>query len=90
MQAELFRLRAEVADARTAATSEGISLPNRLQEDFVSNTIKEAALWMRCRQQEMEKGSEGDVSRLTHVIAEGAVQLRQWTQPPSSVVNMVN
>ena len=36
------------------------------------------------------QGSEGDVSRLAHVIAEGAIQLRQWTQPPSSVVNMVS
>ena len=63
-------------------------------EDFVPNTVEEAALWMRCRQQDMEdaiaQGSEGDVSRLAHVIAEGAIQLRQWTQPPSSVVSMVS
>ena len=60
-------------------------LPNRLREDFVPNTVEEGALWMRCRQQDMEdaiaQGSEGDVSRLAHVIAEG---------PPSSVVNMVS
>ena len=71
-----------------------LPLSNRLQEDFVPNTVEEAALWMRCRQQDMEdaiaQGSEGDVSRLAHVIAEGAIQLRQWTQPPSSVVNMVS
>ena len=57
------------------------------------NTVEEAALWMRCRQ-EMEEaismGREADVSRLACVIAEGAVQLRQWTQPPSSVGNMVS
>ena len=91
MEAELVRLRAELADARTPVPQ----LPNRLREDFfVPNTVEEAALWMRCRQQDMEdaiaQGSEGDVSRLAHVIAEGAIQLRQWTQPPSSVVNMVS
>ena len=89
-EAELVRLRAELADARTPVSP----LPNRLREDFVPNTVEEAALWMRCRQQDMEdaiaQGSEGDVSRLAHVIAEGAIQLRQWTQPPSSVVNMVS
>ena len=90
MEAELVRLRAELADARTPVPQ----LPNRLREDFVPNTVDEAALWMRCRQQDMEdaiaQGSEGDVSRLAHVIAEGAIQLCQWTQPPSSVVNMVS
>ena len=90
MEAELVRLRAELADARTPVPQ----LPNCLREDFVPNTVEEAALWMRCRQQDMEdaiaQGSEGDVSRLAHVIAEGAIQLRQWTQPPSSVVNMVS
>ena len=44
--------------------------------------------------EEMEEaismGREADVSRLACVIAEGAVLLRQWTQPPSSVGNMVS
>ena len=31
-----------------------------------------------------------DVSRPAHVIAEGAIQMRQWTQVPSSEVNMVS
>ena len=35
-------------------------------------------------------GREADVSRLFCVIAEGAVQLRQCTQSPSSVGNMVS
>ena len=43
MEAELVRLRAELADARTPVPQ----LPNRLREDFVPNTVEEAALWMR-------------------------------------------
>ena len=83
METDLFRFRAEFADARTT----GSPLPNRLEQHFVHSTVEEAALWMRCRQQDMEdaiaQSSERDVSRLAHVV-----QLRQWTQPPSSVVNI--
>ena len=49
---------------------------------------------MRCRQQEMEEaismGREGNVSRFACVVAEGAVKLRQSTQPVSSVGNMAS
>ena len=31
-----------------------------------------------------------EVSRLAHVISEGAAQLRQWTHPPFAVSNMVS
>ena len=91
LEAEVSRFREELANARgVSSTNAGHQPPKkRLREDFVPNTVEEAALWMRCRQQEMEEaismGREADVSRLACVIAEGAVQLRQWTQPPSSV-----
>ena len=96
LEAEVSRLREELASARgVSSTNAGHQPPKkRLREDFVPNTVEEAALWMRCRQQEMEEaismGREADVSSLACVIAEGAVQLRQWTRPPSSVGNMVS
>ena len=75
-------------------THTGSPIPQSSPGGFCPQHSGRAALWMRCRQQDMEdaiaQGSEGDVSRLAHVIAEGAIQLRQWTQPPSSVVNMVS
>ena len=94
LDAEVSRLREELASVRGVSSTGHQPPKKRLREDFVPNTVEEAALWMRCRQQEMEEaismGREADVSRLAYVIAEGAVQLRQWTQPPSSVGNMVS
>ena len=56
------RARLACLEAHVAASG-GFLLPSRLWEGFVSNTVEEAALWVRCRQQEMEdaiaKGSEG-------------------------------
>ena len=95
LEAEVSRLREELASVRGVSSTAGHQPPKkRLREDFVPNTVEGAALWMRCRQQEMEEaismGREEDVSRLACVIAQGTVQLRQWTQPPSSVGNMVS
>ena len=96
LEAEVSRLREELATARgVSSTVAGHQPPKkRLREDHVPSTVEEAALWVRCRQQEMEEaistGREADVSRLAQVIAEGAVQLRQWTQPPSCVGNTVS
>ena len=33
---------------------------------------------------------DSDVTRLAVTLAEGAMQLQQWTQPPSVVTNMVH
>ena len=96
LEAELYRLREELANARREiGASSGVSpQKKRLREDFVPATAEEAALWIRSRQSELEdgiaRGCEADVSRLAQAIAEGAGQLSQWTQPPSSVVNMVS
>ena len=94
LEAEVSRLREELASVRGVSSAGHQPPKKRLREDFVPNTVEEAALWMRCWQQEMEEaismGREADVSRLACVIAEGAVQLRQWTQRPSSAGNMVS
>ena len=50
MEAELLRVRAELANVRTTAPP----FSNRFREDFVPNIVEEAELWMRCRQQDME------------------------------------
>ena len=78
-----------------SSTSAGHQPPKkRLREDYVPSTVEEAVLWIRCRQQEMEEaisaGRETDISRLAQAIAEGAAQLRQWTQPLSCVGDMVS
>ena len=83
----------EAEARRDSGAPSGVPPPKkRLQEDFVPTTVEEATLWIRCRQQEVDdaiaQGCEVDVPRLA--IAEGAGQLRQWTQPPSVVVNMVS
>ena len=67
LEAEVSRLREELASVRgVSSTNTGHQPPKkRLREDFVPNTVEEAALWMRCRQQEMEEtismGREADV-----------------------------
>ena len=61
----------------------------RLREDVVPAAVEEAALWIRARQEEMEdvvsQGNEAEVSRLAHMISEGAAH-----QPPYAVSNMVS
>ena len=98
-KSELARLRAQVlelqraAQDRECAASTGdqpVKKP-RVREDFVPMCVEDAVLWLKCRQQEMEDaiscGNQSDVARLASVTAEGAVQLRTWTQPPSTLAN---
>ena len=71
LEAEVSRLREELASARGVSSTNAGHCARIL-------FVEEAALWMRCRQQEMEEtismGREADVSRFACVIAEGAVQ----------------
>ena len=63
-------------------------------EDFVPSCVEELVEWMGCRQHEINdtvaSGRDPDVTRLVGALAEGAMQLQQWTQPPFVVTNMVH
>ena len=88
LEAEVTCLREELAIA-LGVTGSGENQPpqRRLREDFVPSTVEEAALWMRCRHQEMEEAvwkGHADVSRLAQVIAEGAAQMSLWTHQQHS------
>ena len=92
LEAEVARLRAELAATHVTPEDQPAKKP-RLREDFVPNTVEEAGLWLKSRQQEMDdaiiSGNTLDVARLASAIAEGASQLRAWTQPPSSASNQI-
>ena len=83
LEAEVARLRAELAATHATPADQPAKKP-RLREDFVPNTVEEAGLWLKSRQQEMDdaiiSGNTLDVARLASAIAEGAGQLRVWTQ----------
>ena len=90
LEAEVARLRAELAATHVTPADQPAKKP-RLREDFVPNTVEEAGLWLKSRQQEMDdaiiSGNTLDVARLASAIAEGASQLPAWTQPPSLARN---
>ena len=83
-----LRLREQLANARGIgeANSEVTVPKKRLWEDFVPTIVEIVALWIRCRQQERGRNCPGVRGGRFQV----AVQLRQWTQQFSVVVNLVS
>ena len=101
-EGELARLRVQVVelqravqDRELAAASKGDQPAKkpRLRDDYVPMCVEDAVLWLKCMQQEMEdaisSGNQLDVTRLASVMAEGAIQLRTWTQLPSTLGNQI-
>ena len=89
------RLRAQVATGRTRQGVGGCvkRRPPSEETPFEGLLRPHVVLWLKCRQQEMEdaisSGNQLDVTRLASVMAEGEIQLRTWTQPPSTLGNQI-
>ena len=85
---------AQMLTQQRVARGEEMPAKKFRREDFVPGCVEELVEWMGCRQQEMNdavaSGRDSDVTRLAGALAEGAMQLQQWTQPPSVVTNMVH
>ena len=62
-------------------------------EDFMCQTVEELIQWINARQSDIQDavtaGNATEVSRLAGLMAEGTVQLKNWTSNPSMSTHVV-